>query len=308
MIKLITVTALVGKNEKEIIFNTINKANWKQITSNCLSAEISNDFGVQAISLTTTDEKTNNTKKYQYNLLAVKFAFNDYMDNYYRYILHAIRELFPHMRKLNFKIRYIRYGIEIENPYAKQYYELLQHGFEMKGRNAVRTVNENHVEWKNEDTTIFMYYQNKQLFIGISLDKGKIHSLIRKTGLKSRTIKEILASENVKTIERYIVYDYLKAISGIGHFYSLPVANEKIINSQYANAKKKRLIHFLAEISMHGDIEIVLYLAEQGNITVTKDRKRAMDYIRDLNAININPLTINNSNVTMLPNILTLIK
>lgn len=308
MIETVTLTALLGKNEREKIYNSIDTSSWKHVSPNCISAKLTNGREIESVALITPDEHTDNNKSYQYTLLSITFTFTDYVEQYNQYIQRLVKNIFPNMRKLDFKVHYIRYHFVIDDKNTKQYFELLQSGFEMHKREMVRNIFKNNIIWQNKDTKIQVSLKN-DLHIRISIDKGRIHSLIKKLEFKGRTAKELLSAKNVKKLESYVINDYLKAICGVGDYYILSKATSIIEKSEYIPTKKEHLVQFITEISEYNDIERFLNAVEQGMITATQKRKTAMDYIRCLNEIGVNPLTLkNNSNMNMIPNILTLIK
>lgn len=308
MIEKITVSALLGDNEKKKIYDIIGNSNWIRNSSNCISATFTNKYNIQQISLITPDKHFGkNNQVYKYTLFTVTYLFNENIQSYSQYIYNSIKKVFPLTRDINYKIQYIKYKIKINNIYYQDYYNLLKSGFIMNNRGMKRTITTRNIQWQNEDTKILAYMDN-ELYIKISLDKGRIHFIVRKYGFNGRAVKELLTPKKSMLLQKLIIDDYLTAISGSGNYYTLSEAIKIISNSKFSTKKKFRLMEFITEISKYNDIEVFLSSIENGLVPIIRNRKAAMDYIRDLNKIGVNPLTLYDSfSINMIPNLTNLI-
>lgn len=142
--------------------------------------------------------------------------------------------------------------------------------------------------------------------IRVMMRKGKIHSCIRKYGYKDRSAETMISIW--KDLEKRIVSDYLTSITGSGDNYSVEAAKERIEGSIYTRKKKDRLKEIFASIQEYDDIEAFLKAASVGEIESISNRKTAMDYLRCLDELGINPIAHDFGEDYVIPNIMTVLK
>lgn len=332
MISSITVSMLITEQEMNMIIDKADK--WRDIGTHTKTTSFFKSKGIEKVIISVPDKKkVSESKEIKYRLLCLLFQLQNNKEDYTQYINNIVHNTFPELRLwVKFKLKSIKYDIYIKSDYAKQYYHFFKTAFMLDNRKMERKIYSkiNMVTLKNKDTKIRIGYypldeklrhvivicgnktQKEGIHISIQLNKGKIHSLIRKYKLKDRTLKEILDYPFGKTIEMCVMRDYLSAILGKGDFYTLGEAEKMINVSSYTKNKKARLIQFIKELADYGDIECFLNAVENREVTVTNKRKTAMDYIRCLNKMGINPLTWKGSDndvgVTVLPNPVKLIE
>ncbi len=126
--------------------------------------------------------------------------------------------------------------------------------------------------------------------IELQLKKWKIYRLYKKQDI-ARNIKKYWCRQTME--EQY--FDYLKDYLYVGDYYKLSKAKEIIFSSSYSNTIKKALIKFVTEINHNG----ITPTSKNYSYNTTKK------YIRLLNELKINPITINDDcNIDMIENIL----
>lgn len=298
MIEKLTISALIAPNEMRKIQDSLKDAEWKQVSKNCKSTTLTRESGIERVSFLSPDETIKEgKKKYQYILFLVTITYKSVLKTYSEDIQKIMKQEFPYLRRIEFKVHYVRFGISIKDSNTKQYFEFLKHGFELKNRGMKRTIYNNRgvLILENEDSKVWIT-GDKELYISISLRKGKIQSSVRRYGFTGRKVTEILDAPYAKSLELNVMIDYLTAIIGKGDFYTLQGAQEAINGSQYSPKKKERLVQFVAELARYNDLETFLDEVEKGNVAVTKKRKTAMDYIRCLNEMGVNMLTLGSWN------------
>ena len=89
----------------------------------------------------------------------------------------------------------------------------------------------------------------------------------------------------------------------------VPSALKKSFHLSNSNLSYTTIKNFLQELNSYPTIEDYLLAVENGTANVTNKRKTAMDYIRYLSDIGINPLTLGeDSDITKLENPIHLLK
>lgn len=141
--------------------------------------------------------------------------------------------------------------------------------------------------------------------IRIMLRKGKIHSCIRKYEYEDRSLESIM--KVWKDLEKRITEDYLTAILGGGNTYSAEKVMGIIEESTYTRKKKDRLKEIFDAIQTYNDIDAFLQSAAKGDVVNISNRKSAMDYLRCLESLNINPVAHALGEDVIIPNIITVL-
>lgn len=141
--------------------------------------------------------------------------------------------------------------------------------------------------------------------IRFMIRKGKIHSCIRKYGYKDRSVEIMIRIW--KDLENQLLSDYLKAITGGGNNYSVEAAKGLIEESRYTRKKKDRLKDIFVSIQEYDDIGAFLTAASLGEIELISNRKSAMDYLRCLDELGINPIAHDFGADIIIPNITTIL-
>lgn len=126
------------------------------------------------------------------------------------------------------------------------------------------------------------------LRIEVQVKKNKLNAIVRKFGLKDRELRYLATPQ----IEEYILNSYVKALTGNGLYVTLPQANKIIDESDYSNKKKQRLKATIKAISDKHSIAIVLKQIENGQITDLGKLSTVKTYLREIQNLGINPLTI----------------
>ena len=88
----------------------------------------------------------------------------------------------------------------------------------------------------------------------------------------------------------------------------MEAAKRRIEESRYTRKKKDRLKEIFASIQEYDDIGAFLEAASLGAVDYISNRKSAMDYLRCLDELGINPIAHDFGKDMVIPNITTIIK
>ena len=126
------------------------------------------------------------------------------------------------------------------------------------------------------------------LRIEVQVKKRKLNAIVEKFGLRGRELPYIATPE----VENFILKYYVQAITGSGAYVTLDRARAIINQSQFSESKKKKLAAVIAEVSKRHSIAVVLRKIEEGEITHLGKIATVKEYLKDIQALGINPLTI----------------
>lgn len=126
------------------------------------------------------------------------------------------------------------------------------------------------------------------LRIEVQVKKSKLNTLVSKVGLKGRELQYLVTPE----IERYVLEYYVSKLTGKGIYVTYDRAMNIIDNSGYTKSKKARLKKVIeAVVKKHG-IAKVLEQVENGNITDLGTPQTVKRYLKEIEKLGINPVTI----------------
>ncbi len=330
MLEFFEVSTLINPTEVSDIRAKFE--HWKQKSPNCIVVKTKKYYPIRTIAIQTV-EKSDNTQDFLYHLLVIGFhgsAFPNPTDITLQKIKEIIFETLPLPRKPDFRVHQMRFKLFLVGKYQKEYFALMKRSFSLKHLNMNRELQGNLIRLYNSDTIIIIrnlenYFKKTRLYdrlqsrnqglqIQITINKGKLKSLLNHNkgnlDLFDRDIRHMLIYPYGIATELYVMYEYLEAILRCGDYYTLETACHLIdTNEKISPKKKQRLKNFLQELNSYPTIEDYLLAVEHGTATVTNKRKTAMDYIRYLSDIRINPLTLKeNSDIQRLENPLHLLK
>lgn len=138
------------------------------------------------------------------------------------------------------------------------------------------------------------------LRIEVQLKKGKINTL-EGQGLP-RDLNYYWSKEAMEKV----YFDYLEGYFYTGDYYKLNIAKEKVKASDYEQKDKKKLVKFLNSVNKYGLTFVIReYIGKNRTHRNVWSHSKAKEYIEQLSALGINPVTLNNdSQFDMLPNLL----
>lgn len=326
MLYKMSITAMITEDEYNMLVaddswsyqgNTLVNRNWKKegIDSVAISRiskgdGMGNGFLYRQLSITFVGFNTENiTRKYIDNRIQKTFFQNSYRKQY---------------KLSGFVFRFF-----IKSNAANEWKKLILKGFNLESRSMERSISPSGktISYKNEDMEVNIRFAGDypdtveadqkvdtrlsdmsdwNIQIRVVMRKGKIHSCIRKYGYKDRSAETMISIW--KDLEKRIVSDYLTSITGSGDNYSVEAAKERIEGSRYTRKKKDRLKDIFASIQEYDDIEAFLKAASLGEIEYISNRKSAMDYLRCLDELGINPVAHDFGEEIVIPNITTVLK
>lgn len=126
------------------------------------------------------------------------------------------------------------------------------------------------------------------LRIEVQVKKSKLNALVSKFGLKSRKLQYLVTPE----VERYVLDYYVSKLTGKGIYVTYNYAMDIIDNSGYTKSKKARLKKVIEAVAKKHGIAKVLEQIEKGTITDLGTLKTVKGYLKDIEKLGINPVTI----------------
>lgn len=126
------------------------------------------------------------------------------------------------------------------------------------------------------------------LRIEVQVKKNKLNAIVSKFGLKSRELQYLATPQ----VEEYILNSYVKSLTGAGIYVTQQQAFQIIDGSNYTNTKKQRLKATVKAITDKHGIAKVLEQIESGMITDLGKLSTVKTYLREIQNLGINPVTI----------------
>ena len=168
------------------------------------------------------------------------------------------------------------------------------------------TSNVQYIYYKGKSLNINIYHKNREIIkenlsanadndydflrIEVQVKKNKLNAIVNKFDLIGRELPYIVTPE----VEQYILDYYVKALTGTGIYVTLDKARCIINQSHFRADKKDRLKALVEEIANRHGIAIVLKKIEEGKITQLGKLDTVKKYLKDIQSLGINPLTISN--------------
>lgn len=230
-----------------------------------------------------------------------------------------------------YKLRRIDFVFEIKLN-NQQYLELLNGGYTLREKTYTRnyyedeellidvsddepdiedseseyTSNVQYIYYKGKSLNINIYHKNREIIkenlsanatndydflrIEVQVKKNKLNAIIKKFDLIGRELSYIATPE----VERYILNYYVQALTGTGIYVTLDTARGIINQSHFRADKKDKLKALVEEIAKRHSIATVLKQIEEDKITHLGKFDTVKKYLRDIQSLGINPLTISN--------------
>lgn len=126
------------------------------------------------------------------------------------------------------------------------------------------------------------------LRIEVQVKKRKLNTLVKKFGLKGRELQYLVTPE----IERYVLDYYVNRLTGKGLYVTYDRAMNIIDNSGYTKNKKEHLKKVIEAVAKKHGIAKVLEQVENGKITDLGTFKTVKRYLKEIEKLGINPVTI----------------
>lgn len=126
------------------------------------------------------------------------------------------------------------------------------------------------------------------LRIEVQVKKRKLNTLVKKFGLKGRELQYLVTPE----IERYVLDYYVNRLTGKGLYVTYDRAMNIIDNSGYTKNKKEHLKKVIEAVARKHGIAKVLEQVENGKITDLGTFKTVKKYLKEIEKLGINPVTI----------------
>ena len=126
------------------------------------------------------------------------------------------------------------------------------------------------------------------LRIEVQVKKSKLNTLVSKFGLKGRELQYLVTPE----IERYVLEYYISKLTGKGIYVTYDHAMKIIDNSSYTKNKKVRLKKVIEAVAKKHGIAKVLEQIEKGMITDLGTLQTVKRYLKEIEKLGINPVTI----------------
>ena len=126
------------------------------------------------------------------------------------------------------------------------------------------------------------------LRIEVQVKKSKLNTLVSKFGIKGRELQYLVTPE----IERYILEYYVSKLTGKGIYVTYDYAMKIIDNSSYTKNKKVRLKKVIEAVAKKHGIAKVLEQIEKGTITDLGTLQTVKRYLKEIEKLGINPVTI----------------
>lgn len=126
------------------------------------------------------------------------------------------------------------------------------------------------------------------LRVEVQVKKNKLNAIVSKFGLKGRELQYIATPQ----VEEYVLNSYVKALTGTGLYVTQQQAFQIIDDSDYTTSKKQRLKATVKAITDKHGIAKVLEQIESGKITELGKLPTVKTYLREIQDMGINPVTI----------------
>lgn len=126
------------------------------------------------------------------------------------------------------------------------------------------------------------------LRIEVQVKKRKLNTLVTKFGLKGRELQYLVTPE----VERYVLGYYVNRLTGKGFYVTYDRAMNIIDNSGYTKNKKEHLKKVIEAVAKKHGIAKVLEQVENGKITDLGKLKTVKGYLKEIQELGINPVTI----------------
>lgn len=124
--------------------------------------------------------------------------------------------------------------------------------------------------------------------VEVQVKKNKLNAIVSKFGLKGRELQYLATPQ----VEEYVLNSYVKALTGAGLYVTQQQAFQIIDDSDYSNRKKQRLKATVKAITDKHGIAKVLEQIESGKITDLGKLPTVKTYLREIQNMGINPVTI----------------
>lgn len=126
------------------------------------------------------------------------------------------------------------------------------------------------------------------LRIEVQVKKAKLNTLVIKFGLIDRELEYLITPE----VERYVLAHYVSKLTGKGIYVTYDRAMDIIDISGYTKSKKARSKKVIGAVAKKHGIAKVLEQVENGTITDLGTLKTVKRYLKEIESLNINPVTI----------------
>lgn len=126
------------------------------------------------------------------------------------------------------------------------------------------------------------------LRIEVQVKKAKLNTLVKKFGLIGRELQYLITP----SVERYVLNYYVSKLTGKGHYVTYSRAISIIDISGYTKPKKERLKKVVETVAKKHGIANVLEQVEKGLITDLGTLKTVKRYLKEIESLGINPVTI----------------
>ena len=126
------------------------------------------------------------------------------------------------------------------------------------------------------------------LRVEVQVKKNKLNAIVSKFGLKGRELQYLATPQ----VEEYVLNSYVKALTGTGLYVTQQQAFQIIDDSDYTTSKKQRLKATVKAITDKHGIAKVLEQIESGKITELGKLPTVKTYLREIQDMGINPVTI----------------
>lgn len=326
MLHKMSITAMITEDE----YNTLVTNNNWTYQGNTLVNKSWKKEGVDSVAISRISKGNGEGDGFLYRQLSITFVGFNTVNISRKYIDNRIQKtFFQNSYRKQYKLSGFVFRFFIKSNVANEWKKLILKGFNLESRSMKRSISPSGktISYKNEDMEVNIRFAGDypdtveadqkvdarlsdmsdwNIQIRFMIRKGKIHSCIRKYGYKDRSVETMISIW--KDLENQIVSDYLNAITGSGDNYSVEAAKRRIEESRYTRKKKDRLKDIFASIQEYNDIGAFLEAASLGEIEFISNRKSAMDYLRCLDELGINPIAHEFGEDIVIPNITTVLK
>lgn len=326
MLHKMSITAMITEDE----YNTLVTNNNWTYQGNTLVNKSWKKEGVDSVAISRISKGNGEGDGFLYRQLSITFVGFNTVNISRKYIDNRIQKtFFQNSYRKQYKLSGFVFRFFIKSNVANEWKKLILKGFNLESRSMKRSISPSGktISYKNEDMEVNIRFAGDypdtveadqkvdarlsdmsdwNIQIRFMIRKGKIHSCIRKYGYKDRSVETMISIW--KDLENQIVSNYLNAITGSGDNYSVEAAKRRIEESRYTRKKKDRLKDIFASIQEYNDIGAFLEAASLGEIEFISNRKSAMDYLRCLDELGINPIAHEFGEDIVIPNITTVLK
>ncbi len=304
----ISISTIISEDDYQKLWSKNNQ--WYQAKNTWINKSWK-ESGMATVSLSRINKGVDDNRKIEYRFLSVTFSGLDSKKINRKYIDTLLKKnLFSSRFPKEYKLSGIIFTKNLLTDFGEEWNRLLKKSFSLNSRGMNRTTSPSGqtIYYRNEDMEIHLRISSFKwpdaidmnpsssvsldqmdcIHISFVLRKGKIQSCIRKYGYKDRTIESML--KVWRDMEKKVMTDYLTAIIGTGKTYSVNRAVEIIKDSNYTTKKKKRLQSIFMDIQKYENIDEFICAASRGDVEHVSNKKSAMDYIRCLEGLDINPI------------------